>query len=926
MSQIFRRKKISSLFLLIILSYSGSTLGQNIAQTKLTTETLDITASTAMFIEQGDSLTIEQAQRQNFAQIQETKTNQMYIPFSDNTLWLKWEFENETKAEQSYIIQFKNELLEYVEIYQFNDSLQTFTNTGFADFLTTKRNTLATNEPMLNFTLRKSGSTIIYAKLRSQRGLVMKIIAFPQASLEGILIANFGRMSFTNGVLVFRLMLILILGFFIVKVRAFRAYSFLILLKTLGYWGLLNYLGPRFADTPLAAQKIDYLSYTANIYGVIVVAYALLPMSKLPKWIWYAFGFILVSMVANHACVIYDYDWLFLQWGILQVIIYSGFIICLFAYANFKKWTIQYYYAIPFLMGIGSYFLFNSRLLFHWDLPLVAYLTFLMFLAEIVVFIFFLGKIFRDNEFTKMAVARDLLIKEEQAKQLKELDELKNQFFTNISHELKTPLTLIAGPVQELSRISPNDKLLKLVKSNLQRLQDLVSQLLDIQKLEAGKEQFKFEIIDLSRHLRLHVFSFESMAESKGIRLHLKQNKEQFLACVDVDKLNKIIDNLLTNAIKYSKPDTNISIKAVYLDNPRIFKFQVADEGFGISKADLPYIFDRFYQVKTDNYQGTGVGLTLVNELVNILKGTLDVKSELNVGTQFLITLPVDEQDWQMHLALQPTDVKNIEPNESGQLPQLQTPATQNTEKELVLVVDDNLDMQEYLQLLLQDNYEVITADNGKEGIEKANEEIPDLIISDLMMPLMDGFEFSRRIKNQLTSSHVPIVMLTAKDTKESKLEGFEIGIDHFLAKPFDADELKLIVRKSIDNRKRLKVLFGKENLGAVSEVLIEDEFLNRLNSLLEETHKNTKLTVVDMASGVNMSDKQLRRKLKAIGALSPLEYLRKFRLQKAADLLRNPSASVSEIAFDVGFENLSYFSKVFQQEYGVLPSEYEPV
>jgi DNA-binding response OmpR family regulator len=299
----------------------------------------------------------------------------------------------------------------------------------------------------------------------------------------------------------------------------------------------------------------------------------------------------------------------------------------------------------------------------------------------------------------------------------------------------------------------------------------------------------------------------------------------------------------------------------------------------------------------------------------------------MGVGTQFLITLPVDEQDWQMHLALQPTDVKNIEPDESGQLPQLHTPVTQNTEKELVLVVDDNLDMQEYLRLLLQDNYEVITAANGKEGIEKANEEIPDLIISDLMMPLMDGYEFSRRIKNQLTSSHVPIILLTAKDTKESKLEGFEIGIDHFLAKPFDADELKLIVRKSIDNRKRLKVLFGKETPNSVTTAPqanpLEARFVKILNGLLEERYIDSQLTVGEIAVAMSLSDTQLRRKLNALGELPPIEYLRRFRLQKAAGLLKNSSATVSEVAFQVGFENLSYFSKVFNQEYGHLPSEH---
>lgn len=518
-----------------------------------------------------------------------------------------------------------------------------------------------------------------------------------------------------------------------------------------------------------------------------------------------------------------------------------------------------------------------------------------------------------------------LVFEKKEAERLVALDVLKNHFFTNISHELKTPLTLISGPIQELAARNPSDKLLKLVKRNTQRLQDLISQLLDIQKLEAGKYQFKFDYIDLPQYLRTHVLSFESMASVKNIALNLSQESGSFLAYVDIDKLSKIIDNLLSNAIKYSEKNSNIHVTATYENEPKCFELIVNDEGIGISDEDLPFVFDRFYQVNSDSYRGVGVGLALVKELVNNLQGTINVTSKIGVGTRFTVTLPVDESYWKLQFPVIESKVEQYETDPeiwNEELSLLNVKSQKDTEKELVLIVDDNIDMQEYLRLLLQENYEIITAANGKEGIEKANLEIPDLIISDLMMPLMDGFEFSRRIKNQLTSSHVPIVMLTAKDTKESKLEGLEIGVDHFLSKPFDTDELKIIVRKSIDNRKRLKTLFGKEMSVALTNVR-EDKFLAALNVKLEKTYAAPDLSIDDIAVAMNVSGNQLRRKLKAVGELSPSEYLRKFRLQKAANLLLDPSASVSEIAFAVGFNNLSYFSKVFNKEFGVLPSEY---
>lgn len=872
-------------------------------------------------------MSIEEVRQQAFAPLE---GKLWFLPFSDYTTWAKWEFENTTGEELSYAIHFKNELIEQTELYQYDTSRQCFTLTSSTNFLTPTQKSVLSNEPLHFFTFKPYGVTEIYLKLKSKRGVAINAIIFPESEANEVLTSNFGRISFINGALIFRLLLVLILGFFIIKVTAFRAYSFLILLKTLGYWGLINFLGPVFTDNPLTAQKINYLAYTASSYAGLLVAFVLFPVSEKIPWTKWTFLILTALVFINHLTIFWYYEWYFVKWGLILLTVCSGLILALFAYGYFKKYKIQNYYAIPFLIGIASYFLMNFRILTQMSIPFVDAISFMLFLAEILVFVFFLGKIFQDNEASKIAISNDLLQKELQVSQLKELDDLKNQFFTNISHELKTPLALILGPIKELRKIYPKDKYLDLVLPSIQRLQDLVLQLLDIQKIEEGKQNLRFEQIDLVSFLRLQVFSFESHAESKGVKLHFNTSHNNFTAYADVDKLSKIINNLLSNAIKYSPQNTNVYIAATYAENLEILKLSVRDEGFGIVEKDLPYIFDRFYRVENETHQGSGVGLALVKELVTIWQGKIEVKSELNAGTTFSLELPVDEATWREYIVM--GDEENTPPETLPLTEQTIAPSKNDKAKrgtqtdELLLIVDDNVDMKTYLSLLFKDEYRVVTANNGAEGIVKADEEVPDLIISDLMMPQMDGFTFSKKIKTQLTTSHIPIVMLTAKAAKESKLEGLEIGIDHYLHKPFDGDEIRGIVRNSLKNRTQLKDIFGKNNSVAEETFVhnpLEREFFTKLDDVIENLYPSTKLSVGEIARDMNLSEKQLRRKLKAISAISPLEYLRKYRLQKAAELLKTSSLSVSDIAFKVGFENLSYFSKIFNQEYGQSPSQY---
>ncbi|SOE21055.1 Signal transduction histidine kinase [Spirosomataceae bacterium TFI 002] len=536
----------------------------------------------------------------------------------------------------------------------------------------------------------------------------------------------------------------------------------------------------------------------------------------------------------------------------------------------------------------------------------------------------FLIYLFLRGQRKQIRLEQEVIYNAKEKVRLTELDELKSNFFTNVSHELKTPLTLIEGPINELNKKYPDEGLFKLIKPNVKRLRQLMYQILDVQKLEAGKVNFNIEKSDLAKYFRLHIFSFESLASSYGIKIEFNQNFNEFHAFFDKDKFDKIIDNLISNAVKYNIKGGTVRIKVIYKENPKRLTLSVSDTGHGISETDLPQIFDRFFQVNQNNSEGTGVGLSLVKELVSALKGTIDVESVEKEGTTFLISMPVDQETWSEHI---PEEVLE-EPAEANLTIMETEREVRNEEKELLLLVEDNPDMQEYLKILFQDKYDIIQAFNGAEGIEKAKEEVPDLIVCDLMMPIMDGFEFSKRIRANAASSHVPIIMLTAKSSKESRLESLEIGIDLYMTKPFDTDELSSAIKSCIENRKALRGIFrgdvlSLENNDKVEVNKLEKEFIDKVRDFLESHHHDSTLNVQAISSSLEMSDTQLRRKLKSISSYSPNEYIRKFRLEKAAILLKESEKSVSEIAFDVGYESLSYFSKIFQQEYGCLPSEY---
>jgi signal transduction histidine kinase/DNA-binding response OmpR family regulator len=520
-----------------------------------------------------------------------------------------------------------------------------------------------------------------------------------------------------------------------------------------------------------------------------------------------------------------------------------------------------------------------------------------------------------------------------EATRIRDMDEIKSKFFANISHEFRTPLTLIQGPLQQIEENTRRNeeaatvplRHIKTMRRNTDRLLELVNQLLDLSKLDSGKMKLQIIKGDVLQLLKALTASYDSMAERKGIHYHVHFPEGTTIAFFDKDKLEKIVSNLLGNALKYTNEGGTVSVDVAIEENR--LRIAVDDNGPGIAKKELDKIFDRFYQVEGTEDKGSGIGLALVKELVDLYRGQISVSSEPGKGSRFKVSLPVEKAsfkenelvygEWKSEEAFINRSIEETEETINKEITQSTLP--------LLLVVEDNADLRNFIKETVQSNYQIIEATNGKEGLEKAIAEVPDIIVSDVMMPVMDGFALAEKLKKDERTSHIPLILLTAKAGQQHKLEGLETGADDYLTKPFDAKELLVRIQNLIHQRKLLRKKFAGEILLKPSEVAVnsaDEVFLNKIMKAIEENMSEEEFGVEALAKEAAMSRSQLHRKLVALTGQSPSEILRNTRLLRAKELLQKKSATPSEVAFKVGFNSHAYFSKCFKEEFGVSPSE----
>ena len=530
-----------------------------------------------------------------------------------------------------------------------------------------------------------------------------------------------------------------------------------------------------------------------------------------------------------------------------------------------------------------------------------------------------------------------------------ELTHSRLVFFTNISHELRTPLTLIADPVEmlleDIGIKGKSRELLKMVQRNALALQQLVSNILDFRKIQNGKMELKLYRFDIVKTLTMWVGDFQLTAERKQIRLHLDVDdlKGSHEMIADQEKISRIVFNLLSNALKYTPAGGEIFVSLK--DEGANLRLDVRDTGKGISQDEADKIFERFFQAK-GAASGTGIGLALVKSFVELHHGEARVESEPGKGSDFIVVIP-REQEGDSQVIHNDVDIVDNSANASasdgknvvdesvlqyiddgdrsrGKVQQL---VSENTNRPTVLVIDDNTDIRQYERTLLQDEYIVLEAADGKEGLSVAMKEVPDLVICDVMMPVMDGLEFTEQLKTNTATSHIPVIMLTAKNLEEHRAEGYEHGADSYITKPFHSKVLLARIENLLRQRQLLKNLYQgtKEAEKEISEAHLEDrdkQFLKQLQAIIQKNLSYSEFGVEDMGQQIGLSRVQLYRKVKAMTGSSVVDLLRKARLAKARRLLETRSMSVSEVAYEVGFSAPSYFTKCFKDEYGMLPGD----
>ena len=511
----------------------------------------------------------------------------------------------------------------------------------------------------------------------------------------------------------------------------------------------------------------------------------------------------------------------------------------------------------------------------------------------------------------------------------RELDAIKSRFFANISHEFRTPLTLVMGPIQEVlkSKLQPADQQsLRLAHQNAKRLLELINQILDLSKLEANKMKLAAGEHNFSAILKGISMSFESLAKQKNIRFHFVAEQADIPLFIDQEKVETIFYNLLSNAFKFTPKNGEIAI--MLSSRKDQVEVMIRDSGVGISADRLPHIFNRFFQADAKNsskQEGSGIGLALVQELVHLHRGTIRVESEQGQGTTFTIRFPKGRQ----HLSPEEIVPNTLPPSvltvfEDQPLTVVAESSPEDAEAPLVLLIEDNDAVRAYIKQQLIQSFHIIEAENGVEGIERAFEHQPDLIISDVMMPHKDGYEICEILKTDQRTSHIPIILLTAKAASEEKMKGLEVGADDYLLKPFDTQELEVRAKNLISSRlvlhKKLAETNKLEAFQAAVSNSVDKAFLQKIHTELEKHLADESFNVASLAQEVGLSRSQLNRKLKALTNHSPNRFIQSFRLQKARELLLARAGNVSEVAYLTGFSSTAYFVKCFGDKYGHTP------
>jgi signal transduction histidine kinase/DNA-binding response OmpR family regulator len=905
------------LFFLVLICWKGYSQPQR--------GELNLSSKTNFYVDSTSSLSFEAVKNKQFKVNEKSSYS---FGFSPYTVWLKLEFAVSSEYKGRYVLQLNNPYIDVADLYLPNtDGSYRIIHAG--DYTPFKDREIKNKYPCFYVDVPQfSTQRPAYIKIRNSQYNTFNVLLSEEDYFREY--NEFDNSDgFRLGLTIMRLLFHIALLIFLFHDTRFRAYSFWGIALCITYLNLGSQSSFLFPQSPFLVNYAFYFSISWVFPTMCYYVYEVLELRKnnpKAKYVLIFLGSIgianlVVQLFVSHAYVN------------RAVIALLALMLCYFSYLIIKTYLKGYrpsiWYMIPLIIYIPSFTVYYLRNAGLFDLYIPIVFLQVNFTVDFFFVAFLIGAMLRNVYKDRLAVTNALFVNKLESEKLKEMDKVKTSFFANVSHEFRTPLTLLLAPAEELIKKYPGEGLLPVIRRNGQRLLTLINQLLNMTRLEAGQMNLEIRQADLARFIALLAESFVSLAESKGINYEISVTEREHKAYFDPEKLEIILNNLLSNAFKFTPKGGRVHISFDYSPDLKSCIIEVSDTGIGMPAEHLDKIFDRFYQIdgsSAGSHEGSGIGLALVKELTELIKGKIWVKSKEKQGTVFSLKIPVDEATWKEHTPWPEEQVdKKFSPvigEQADETEEMISPAGP-----LLLIVDDNHDIRKYLRSVFEDTYQVLEAVDGHEGINKAIAHVPDLVICDLMMPLLDGFGFCRLLKANEATDHIPVIMLTAKASLESRIEGFELGADEYLTKPFNTDEIKARVNNLIRQRELLREKFDLRITGGnAAEVRIKsgDElFVEKVKNIIENNLEDNHFDLSRLSEELHMSSEQLRRKLKAVTGLKPIEFIRKYRLQRAAEMLKQKNGTVSKIAYQVGFESLSYFSKVFQEEYGISPSEF---
>jgi signal transduction histidine kinase/CheY-like chemotaxis protein/AraC-like DNA-binding protein len=882
-----------------------------------------------VFKDSGQNFSFDDVQKQKFEPYQKERIS---LAYSKDVYWFRFDIKNKSNP-NNWSFLWGETRNDHVDIYiPQSDGKYKVLKGG----ILTKTSEKAYNGLMALYKVGifpENSTQTFYVRIQSNWTINSDLKLVSQDTIIELMPTIFMFIWIVVGIHLLRVLYNVILAWYIrnIPFRWYTLHTVVVLIANLGSYGII---GAYFSDTPVFGSFLNDIFFQLMPASSALFFYSILKVKEyFPHLKWLFFTIIGLSIIQVPLFLVVPKLYLLMLHNYLFAFTVV-FLIGMGIYTLFKRIPINAYLLIPVSFMLPPFFFLSLVMLGYMAGDWLFLLMYPSTLLEILSLSLVIGKVIETSNQEKLLAEKKFYAEKTETEKLLEINKLKTQFFTNISHEFRTPLTLILSPIDELKKKYPHEHVLNSMKRNAQRLLSLINQLLDLSKMDAGQMQINIQQNDMARFIQTIASSFSSLAEKRGIRFEIIQNRKEAIAYYDTDKIEKILTNLLSNAFKFTQNEGKITLSAKYTDDFKEVEIIVSDTGIGIDSQKIGHIFDRFFQADATEqrgYEGTGIGLALVKEMVEFHKGNIRVESTAGKGTTFIVKLPIDKTTWQAHIITVAEVSTNSSSDFSYLLSESEPFSTENVllpqDEKILLVIEDNEDLRVYIRSIFEKEYTIIEGIDGQEGLEKALAFIPDIIVSDLMMPRMDGLELCRLLKDEERTSHIPIVMLTAKADVNNRIEGFDSGADDYLSKPFNKEELQARVKNLVTQRALLRQKFEKQIVDLkpteVKVASIDERFINKAKEIIEKNIADNGFSIEYFAQEMAMTPVVLRRKIKALTNLTTTQFVRKYRLQKAAGMLESRADTVSNIAYKVGFENLSYFTRAFQEEFGQSPSEF---